>query len=93
MPQALFLGKNNVPGIFRTCSSPVEVFLRAAGAFFFGKNDVPGIFRACNSPVEVFLRAAGAFCSAEMTFLDFLGHVIALLRSSYVPQAFVFGKK
>jgi hypothetical protein len=34
MPQALFLSKNHVPGIFRTCDSPVEVFLRAAGVFF-----------------------------------------------------------
>ena len=33
------------------------------------------------------------FFSAEMTFLDFLDHVIALLRSSYVPQAlFLFDK-
>ena len=54
---------------------------------FFGKNDVPEIFMTCSSPVEVFLRAAGAFFSAKMTFLGFSRHVIALLRSSYVPQA------
>ena len=29
---------------FMTCNGPVEVFLRAAGAFFV-KNDVPGILR------------------------------------------------
>ena len=65
MPQALFFGENDVPGIFRTRNSPIEVFLRAAGAFFSGKNDVPGIFRTCNSPIEVFLRAAGAFFPAN----------------------------
>ena len=62
-------------------------------ATFFGKNDVPGFFETCNSPVEVFLHAAGAFSSAKMTFLVFLRHVIALLRSSYVPQAIFFRKK
>ena len=41
----------------------------------------------CNSPVEVFLRVAGFFVPAKMTFLGFFGHVIALLRYSYVPQA------
>ena len=61
-------------------------------AFFFGKNDVPWFFKTCNSPGEVFLRAAGAFFSGKMTFLGFLRHVIALLRSLYVPQAFFFGK-
>jgi hypothetical protein len=40
----------------------------------------------------VFLRAAGAFFSAKMTFLGFLGHVLALLKPSYVPQALFFGK-
>ena len=54
---------------------------------FFGKNDVPGFFGTCNNPVEVFLRAAGAFFSAEITFLRFLRHVIALLNSFYVPKA------
>ena len=44
----------------------------------------------CNSPVEVFLLAAGVLFSAKATFLDVLGHVIALLKSSYVPQAFFF---
>ena len=39
VPQAIFLCKNDVPGIFRTCNSPVEVFLRAAGAFWGGKSD------------------------------------------------------
>ena len=34
-----FFGKNDVPGIFRTCNSPVEVFLRAAGAFFPASSD------------------------------------------------------
>ena len=62
-------------------------------ALFFGKNDVPGIFETCNSPVEVFLRAAGVFPSGTNAFLGFLEHVIALLRSSYVPQALFFGKK
>ena len=61
--------------------------------FFFGENDVPVIFWTCNSPVEVYLRAAGAFFSAKMTFLVFFGHVIALLRSSYVPQALFFRRK
>ena len=42
----------------------------------------------CNSPVEAFLRAAGPFFPAKMTFLEFLGHVIALLRSS--SGTFVF---
>ena len=90
VPQAPFFSKSDVPGILWTCNNPVEGFLRAAGAFFFGKNDVPGFFTACSSPVEVFLRAAGAFFPAKMMFLDFLGHVIALLRSSYLPQAFSF---
>ena len=71
----------------KTCNSTVEVFLRVAG-FFFGKNDDPSFSRTCNSPVEVFLRAAGAFFSVKMTFLVFLRHVIALLGSSHVPQAF-----
>ena len=39
MPQAFFFGKNDVPGIFKTCDGPVEVFLRAAGAFFRQKGD------------------------------------------------------
>ena len=56
--------------------------------FFPRKNGVPLFFVTCNSPVEVFLRAAGAFFPRKMTFLGILGHVIALLRSSYVPQAF-----
>jgi hypothetical protein len=34
VPQALFSRKNGVPVILRTCTSPVEVFLRAAGVFF-----------------------------------------------------------
>ena len=62
-------------------------------AFFFGKNDVHGIFRTCDGPVEVFLRAAGVFFSAKMTFLDFLGHAIALLRTFGVLQALFFRKK
>ena len=33
-----------------------------------------------------------ALFSAKMTFLRFLGHVIDLLRSSYVPQAFFSAK-
>ena len=37
LPQALFFGKNDVPWFFVTCYSPVEVFLRAAGAFSPGK--------------------------------------------------------
>ena len=65
MPRRLFSGENGVPGICITCNSPVEVFLRAAGAFVFGKNDVPGIFRTCGGPVEVFLRAAGPFFSSK----------------------------
>ena len=39
LPQALFFRKNDVPGIFETCNSPVEVFLRAAGAFFLANSD------------------------------------------------------
>ena len=35
----LFFGKNGVPGISKTCNGPVEVFLRAAGAFFREKGD------------------------------------------------------
>ena len=54
---------------------------------FFGENDVPGFFETCNSPVELFLRAAGDFFSAKMPFLRFVRHVIALLKSFYVPQA------
>ena len=61
--------------------------------FYFEKVDVPGFCMPCNGPVEVFLRAAGAFFSGKTTFPGFLGHVIALLRSSYVPQALFFGKK
>ena len=57
-----FSGKNDVPRIFRTCNTPVEVFLRAAGAFF---SLVPGIFETCNGPVEVFLGAAGSFFAAK----------------------------
>ena len=34
-----FFRKNDVPGIFETCNSPVEVFLRAAGAFFLANSD------------------------------------------------------
>ena len=37
LPQALFFGKNDVPVICMTCNSPVEVFLRAAGALSLGK--------------------------------------------------------
>ena len=37
VPQAPFFAKNGVPGFFETCNSPVEVFLRAAGAFFSAK--------------------------------------------------------
>ena len=37
--------------------------------------------------------AAGAFFSEKMGFLGFLRHVMALVRSSYVPQALFFGKK
>ena len=39
VPQALFFGKICFLGIFRTCNSPVEVFLRAAGAFFSAKSE------------------------------------------------------
>ena len=59
---------------------------------FFGKNDVPVISKTCNNPVEVFLRAAGAFFSAKMPFLRFLGHVITLLRLSFVRKHFFVGK-
>ena len=34
-----FFGKNDVPWLFVTCYSPVEVFLRAAGAFFTENSD------------------------------------------------------
>ena len=37
--------------------------------------------------VAVFSAAAGAFCSAQMTLLDLLRHVLALSRSSRLPQA------
>ena len=37
LPQALFFGKNDVPETFMPCNSPVEVFLRAAGALSPGK--------------------------------------------------------
>ena len=37
LPQAFFFGKNDVPEICMPCNSPVEVFLRAAGAFSPGK--------------------------------------------------------
>ena len=43
--------------------------------------------------MEVFFRAADVFVSTEMAFLFFLGHVIALLRASYVPQAFFCSTK
>ena len=46
-----------------------------------------------NNPFEVFLRAAGTFFSKKNVFLEILGHVIALLRSSYVPQASLFSAK
>ena len=59
---------------------------------FSGRNDFPGFLKTCNSPVAVFLHAAGAFFSVKMTFLGFVGHVIALLGSSYVPQALFFCK-
>ena len=39
VPQAHFFGKRDVPGILRTCDSPAEVFLRAAGLFFSSKSD------------------------------------------------------
>ena len=65
MPQAPLSGKNDVPDFLKTCNSPVEVFLRAAGVFLFGKNDVPRLFRTCNSPVEVFLRVASVFFPAR----------------------------
>ena len=84
-----FFGKNGVPGIFMPCVCVMHCRRR----FFFGKNGVPGNFATCNSPVAVFLRAAGAFFSARMTFLRFLWHVVALLRSSYVSQAFFSCKK
>ncbi len=34
VPQEFLPRKNDAPGIFMTCNSPVEVFLRAADAFF-----------------------------------------------------------
>ena len=72
-----------------TCTSPVEIFLRAAGVVF-QQNDVHEIFVTCTGPVGVFLPAADIFSAAKMTFRGFLGHVIALLRSSYLPQALFF---
>ena len=90
---AFFFGRNGVPWFFRTCDSPVEVFLRAAGALFSAKMTFLEFFKTCERPVEVFLHAAGAFFSAKMTFLGFLGHVIALLRSSHLPQALFFRQK
>ncbi len=38
-PQGFFLGKNDVPGIFKTFSG----LSHTRRDFFFGKNDVPGI--------------------------------------------------
>ena len=35
----LFFGRNQVPEIFMTCNNPVEVFLRAAGAFLPANSD------------------------------------------------------
>ena len=43
LPQALFFGKNDVPGIFMPCVCVMHCRRR----FFFGKNDVPGIFMPC----------------------------------------------
>ena len=39
VPQAIVFRQKNVPGTFRTCNSPAEVFLRAAGAFLSAKSD------------------------------------------------------
>ena len=39
VPQAPFFRQNDVPGIFVTCNSPVQVFLRDAGMFFPAKSD------------------------------------------------------
>ena len=39
VPQALFSWKNDVPVIFRTCTSPVEDISPAAGALFSEKNE------------------------------------------------------
>ena len=61
--------------------------------FSFGKHDVPVILKTCNNPVEVFLCAAGASFFGKNNVPGFLGHVIALLRSSYVPQALFSGRQ
>ena len=39
VPQALFFRKNDVPVIFRTCTSPVEDISPAAGALFPANSD------------------------------------------------------
>ena len=89
----LFCGQNDVPGILKTCSSPVEVFLRAAGAFFSPRMTFLDFLGHVIALVRSSYVAQALFCSAEMTFLEVLGHVIALLRSSYVPQALFFRQK
>ena len=49
----------------KTCNSPGEVFLHAAGSFFRQTNWVRGIFVTCTSPVEDFSPAAGALFPAN----------------------------
>ena len=44
LPQALFFRKNDAPGIFMPCNTPVEVFLCAAGAFSPGKRGLTNGF-------------------------------------------------
>ena len=39
LPQTLIFGKNDVPVISRTCTSPVEDFSFAAGALFPANSD------------------------------------------------------
>ena len=52
-------------------------------ALFGGKNDVPGIFMPCVCVMHCRRR----FFFGKSDVLVFLCHVIALLRSFYVPQA------
>ena len=93
VPQAPFFGKNDVPRILKTCNSPVELFLRPAGAFFPAKMAFLGFL----GHVMILLRSSygpqALFFFAKMTILGSLGHVMALLRSSYVPQAPFFRQK
>ena len=67
MPRAPFFRQELRSWNFVTCYSPVEVFLRAEGAFFLAKMTFLRFLGhvTCKSPVEVVLRAAGFFFRQE----------------------------